>query len=347
MTEYSRLFSLILLFLTAAYWSLTAATLHIDSWNGDDQGDGSAEQPVKTIRRAVALAQPGDVIQMKRGETPIYDSIVLRNKSGMAEQPITFDGGGNTLIGTQSIRTEEWELVSAGLYRTDKLMAGELAAGDNKRNAPRVNRFFFVINDQVNLMGRSSKGDKAPFLKPEDLAPGEWTFVNDEAAFYLAVEPNQSLAEHQIEIPVLQNGLATRGACNHWRIRNLHVRRFQNDGFNFHGSTRDFKLENISAEECGDDGMSAHGDCHVEVDGFVSRRNSTGICHIDDSSSINRNIVLEENTAINLYLLGTGVHEFRNTKISANHTGVRVGETVELKLIHSQIAWPASEKRSK
>lgn len=346
MTRNSRLFSWILLGLVATFSTLAAKTIHIDSWDGDDKGDGSSVQPVKSIRRAIALAQPGDMIQMKPGNEPIYDSIVIHNKSGTPEQPITFDGGGNTLFGTQPIQIDEWEEVSPGLYRTNKLMADMLAPGDNKRNAPRVNRFFFVINDQMSLMGRSSKGAKAPFRKPAELAAGEWTFVDEEAAFYLAVASGNSLADYQIETPILQNGLSTRGSCNHWRIHNLHVRRFHNDGFNFHGSSRDFKLENISAEECGDDGMSAHGDCHVEVDGFVSRGNSTGICHINDSSSLNRNVVLENNTAINLFLLGTGVHEFRNSKIAAEPGGVRVGprveETVELRLFNSQIAWPAS-----
>ncbi len=121
------------------------------------------------------------------------------------------------------------------------------------------------------------------------------------------------------------NGLATRGSCSHWIVRNVTVKHFLNDGFNFHGHSRDFLIENCQAILCGDDGMSAHGDCHIEVDGFVARLNSTGICHIDDSHSVNRNVVLEGNDAVNLYLLHTGSHRFDSSHLSKRGGGIRLG----------------------
>lgn len=324
-----------------------AATYYVDSVKGSDQNNGSEQAPFQNVSRAISRAAAGDVIQFVPGQPLIHQSIVINNKSGTAEAPITIDGGNNTLVGTLPVDREGWQQVSPGLYRSTQLMAGSLEPGNAQRNNPQVNRMFFVFDGQPVLMGRSSKGSRAPFKKPEDLQPGEWTFDNAEAVFYIAISPNQSLEDARIEVPVLQNGLATRGTTNHWRIRNLKVKRFVNDGFNFHGSSRDFMLENIAAEECGDDGMSAHGDCHVEVDGFVSKRNSTGICHIDNSHSINRNVVLEDNTAINLYLLGTGKHEFHHSRISSQNSGIRVGpkeqDSVELKLFHSQISWPAGK----
>jgi hypothetical protein len=193
-------------------------------------------------------------------------------------------------------------------------------------------------------MGRSSKGPRPPLPPVEALQPGQWTYVDEETAFYLAIEPGRTLAESRIEAPLFQNGVATTGSIRHWVIRNLRVARVINDGFNIHGDVADFLFENISATECGDDGMSAHSACSVEVRGFVSKGNSTGICHVQEASSRNTGVILEENHGANLLLLGSGTHEFKESRLSAKGTGIRLaepkGQGLFVKLIDCEVPWP-------
>lgn len=44
--------------------AVLASDLHVDPTNGEDAHDGAA-QPVKTIARAIRLAQPGDTIHLR------------------------------------------------------------------------------------------------------------------------------------------------------------------------------------------------------------------------------------------------------------------------------------------
>jgi hypothetical protein len=72
-------------------------------------------------------------------------------------------------------------------------------------------------------------------------------------------------------------------------VRNLTTKHVINDGFALNSGYRpdigyikenhisNIRYENIQAIDNGDDGLSAHGNCDIYVDGFVSIGNSTGI----------------------------------------------------------------------
>lgn len=325
-----RLLTILLLMACAA----SAEILHVDPQSGRDSNNGSAASPLRSTKRAVELAKPGDTIFFLSG--PIHEGVVIKDKSGEPERPMIIDGNNQTLVGSRVIEPSEWTKVGEEVYQLKDL----LNLGKDKRAASTLGRFFFVVDGRQNRMNRSSKGARVPLPEVGALQPGEWTHA--DGAFYMAFEPGKTPADHVIEAPVLQNGVAFRDHCSHWVVRNLNIMRFINDGVNLHGETRDVLVDNVLVEECGDDGMSAHESCEVEARDFTARRNSTGICHINQSVSHNTRVRLEGNYGVNLYLLGSGRHEFTSSQISAHGAGVRLKSPVTVRLSDCVFDWPDS-----
>jgi len=294
--------------------SLHAETYYVDLTRGSDAHPGTQESSFKTTAKAIKTAQPGDTVVIAKVDFPIHEMLTIQNKSGVPGLPITIDGQGNLFTGCDPIKPEDWLEVRPGVYRNDHLVPG-LKVG-SKGNAATSQRYFMVWDGAQNRMGRSSKGSQTPFVALDQLKPGEWTYVESEIAFYIAIDPAKKLADYKIEAPIRQNGVSISGTCTHWVLRNINTTHVINDGFNIHGHTEDFVFENITSTECGDDGLSAHERCEVTVHGFVSRRNSTGIAHGDAVSSTNDHLVLEDNYGCNLLLMN-GTHVFTNSTVSA------------------------------
>lgn len=320
-----------------------AEIFYVHAEKGRKGATGSAEDPLRSVREAVVRARPGDTILLVPGQGIIKESININNRSGAVESPITLDGGGNWLTGAETIDPTEWVEVKPGLYR-NSILIPRLAGADPAARKPLMGRFFLIINGVSERMGRFSKGNgnKAPWRNPAELEPGQWTYDEKDGSLYFRTTSGTPMADYHLEAPVRQNGLAIRGECNHWMIRNLNVTHVWNDGFNFHGKTKDIRLENVSAVECGDDGMSAHEQCEIAVDGFIARDNSTGICHINESVSHNTRIRLEGNHGVNLYLLGSGHHEFTSSQISVRGAGIHFKSPVTVRMSDCVFDWPES-----
>lgn len=315
--------------------------LHVDSRGGSDQNPGSEGAPLKTVARAVALAKAGDTIALVPGQPPLHEGVFLADRSGAPQRPVILEGGGNVLDGQRPVVAAEWEKVRPGLYRNVGFAAFLFPDPDSEA---MLRRFYFRFGDKVERMGRAGKGANRPLPPPERLLPGQWTYVGEEKTFYLAIDPTLELADLPITYPYLLNGVATRGDCRHWVVRNLTVRHFLNDGFNLHGSTRDFLLENVAARDCGDDGLSAHGRCEFRVDGFTASGNTTGICHIGWSRGTHRRLRLEENVTYNLCLLGSGEHSIADSVVSAREGVIRFSskkeKALQVHLERVEILWP-------
>ena len=313
--------------------SLVARDIHVDPAIGNDSANGlaatvsGANAPVKTIARGLKLAEPGDTVHLA---TAIYkESAVFHNRAGEPGRPIVLDGHGATLDGSEPLNPADWAEVSPGLYRNDRLLRTDDAI---------LGRWFFLFDGKMNHMSRTSKGPSQPLRKPEELAPGEWTFVKEgnapkgskatPGAFYIRIDPRKKLADHRISAPLRSSGVALSGRCEHLLVRNLTCTHVYNDGFNIHGWSRDAVFENIRAIECGDDGFSAHGECEVRVDGFVSTGNSTGICNVNNSASRNRRVFIRDCLGFDFYMLGSNRHTLEDSVIesSAARTLMVVGQ---------------------
>jgi hypothetical protein len=287
----------------------TGRDLFVDPAAGDDRADGLAPKPragsgpVKTIARGIKLAMAGDTVHL--APATYREAVVFHDRHGEPGRPIVLDGHGATIEGADLLQPAEWEQVSPGLYRNDRLYRPQVLAPEHGV----VERWFYLFDGRMNHMGRSSKAPSPPLKRPEDLKPGEWTIVVKDHAFYIRIDPSRSLAACKIALPRLSSAVLLSGHCSHIVVRNLTGTHVLNDGYNLHDLTRDAVFENIAAIECGDDGFSAHDDCQVRVDGFRSIRNSTGITNTGHSQSENRRVWIQDCIGFDLYFLDEGYRD--------------------------------------
>lgn len=269
-----------------------------------------------TIHHAIKMAAAGDTIHL---EPKVYrDYAGFYGKKGEPGKPVTLDGHGATLEGSDPIDPAKWREVSPGLFANDDLMPGLSDAV--------IGRWFFLFDGKMQHMGRTSKGKQAPLKKPEDLQAGEWTFVKDPSrekppskaiygTFYLKLAAGQSLAEAKVFAPVRSAGVQMSGDNAHLVIKNLTATHPYNDGFNIHGDCRDVVFENIRAIECGDDGISAHETAEYRVDGLVSIGNSTGICDTVAAKTSYNRVFIADCIGYDLFFLDDGRYKLTNAVI--------------------------------
>ena len=303
-----------------ALWILLGCTAtaaardrYVDPVRGDDRNDGFAavpdgrgHGPVRSIHYGVRFAQPGDTVHLAPTGEPYRESVVLHDRLCPADRPITVDGHGAVITGADPIALTEWERVAPGRYRKVDLLRTDAAV---------IGRFFFRFNGAVQHMGRTSKGPSAALKRPDDLLPGEWTFVETERAFYVQIDPATSPSDARIEAPLRSSGVQVSGRNENLTIKNLHVRHVYNDGFNIHGYCLKFAFVNVSAGVRGHDGMSALNASRIVVRGLTSIGNSTGFCHTNDSHSDSDGVYIRDCLGFDVFVLDGGRHRLSNSLV--------------------------------
>ncbi len=309
-----KLFTLTALLVALAFGQTEARDLHVDVVIGDDANDGTTS-PLRSIRQAIRIAKAGDTIHL--APAVYHEYAGFYNKRGEPGKPITLDGHGATLEGSDLIDPATWTEVSPSLFKNDELLP--------TLNLAILWRWFFLIDGKINRMGRVLKGKSEPFLEPEELKPGEWTFTGNHTksasgsdsdlargSFFIKLQPGQTLKQANIRFPVRSAGVQLSGDNAHLVVRNLTATHSQNDGFNIHGDCRNVVFENIKAIECGDDGISAHETAQYRVNGFTSIGNGTGICDTGSSETSYNNLFIADCVGVDLYFLDTGRYSVSN-----------------------------------
>ena len=279
--------------------ALGAADIFVDYNKGKPRNPGTKEAPLDILARAVNKAKPGDTIYVLPSDKPIRDAIVFRGKSGEPGKHITVDGMNNIFLGTLPLNPKDWKEIKPGYFACSRRIGTNMS-----------NRFFMTLNGKIHRMGRynKAKGSKK-FKKIEELQPGEWTIVRGELDPKAKGKNPVYFQQYVIRLPEGATGLADAGFeeprlnrisgvdiakdSSYITIRNTIVKHFHNDGYNFHGNSRNIVLENIAAIECGDDAISAHETCLIDVKNFVAIRCSTAICHINKSENHHENVYAE------------------------------------------------------
>lgn len=282
------------------------AAIRVDPVGGSDANDGR-QLPVKTIARAIRLAQPGNTIHLAPAR--YYESADFTNKWGEPGRPIVLEGHGAVLDGSDPIDLTQWEALGSGLFKKVKLIP--------RMDDAILSRWFFLFGDKINRMGRCSKGPTLPLKAPSELADFEWTYIKNEDAFYIKVPVTLPLPEARIRYPLRSSGVVFSREGGHLTIQNITATHVYNDGFNIHGAQRNLKFVNIAAIECGDDGFSAHEDADCQIDGFISIGNATGLCDTGTSRTYYRNVFISECVGFDLYFIGAE-HSLENALVESH-----------------------------
>lgn len=301
--------------------TLSATDLHVNPFTGSDSNPGTAiDAPFLTVQAAINSANPGDTVRL-HPEGAIYrQSFVLRGKSD-----ITIEGNNVTLDGSDPLPADGWEQLEPDLHR-------------RKMRRGVFERHLLMFDGRMQRMNRTQAQDPPPFPEVADLKPGEFRFeILGEKDGWLYVRGSLE----NLEWSTRMNGLATSGHCENIRVRNLHARRFLNDGFNVHGEVTGLYLENITGYDCFDEGFSAHEACECEIRNGKFWGNENGIADVNETVTTYYNSEFYGNFNTDVLLAGRK-HRLvdcviRNTTSAAAVVAGPRGSTTEFELVLERV----------
>ncbi len=222
---------------------------------GNDNASGSASSPVRTVSRAVDLADSGDTVQIAHGvyheQVQVYSEAIRLQAAPGAE--VVFDGA-RIVEGWQSAGNGRW----AASWSTNFARASALHTSDQRPEAGWPEQFFF---------------DGAPLTEVArlaDLVPGSFFYDRGNRRVLLADNPSG----HRIEGSDLNWGIYFNRA-NGSSVDGITVRRYATTHSNL-AAVRAFgdrlDLANLVVEDNAYKGISAIGN-DISLTQVTSRRN--------------------------------------------------------------------------
>jgi hypothetical protein len=229
-----------------------ARDIYVNNQAGDDRFSGDrpdssagSEGPVQSIAKATRLATPGDRIVLAATDTPYRESVSLvgLRHSASSLAPLTIDGNGAILDGSQPVCSSAWEHFSGDVYRFRPERLGH--------------QQLFIKGRPALRRPSTSWYGVVPHLKPL-----EWSLTG--GYIYFRTEPNQVPDAYQPACAVLQTGITlyhVRGV----EITDLVVQGFQLDGINVFDGDVDVQLIGVTARGNGRSGISVGGSSRAEI----------------------------------------------------------------------------------
>lgn len=219
--------------------------IYVDSRRGDDGSDGRRADPegesgpVRSLQRAVALAQRGDEIRLANNGDPYYGGVTLfgDRHSGWPHVPLVISGNGAVLSGAKPLPEGAWHATREGYWRV----------------TPGRKTYYQLIRDG-EAVPEAECPPQAPAL-PE-IAEGHWCAWRG-AVYYrapLGESPNRqnfALADDEVGLTLLD--------VHDVVIRDLELRHFRLDGLNAHDRCRDVLLDRVTSRQNGRSGVTAAG----------------------------------------------------------------------------------------
>jgi len=262
----------------------SAAEIYVDNVTGDDRRNGLEPKsfgvgngPVRTITKALRLAQKGDRIVLTNNPgVPYRESITISGgyHSGIATFPFELVGNGATLDGSLSLDLAEWEFVSGETFRV---------------RPPRGAYQRLFLNDQPAEFVPSA-GEARAALKPL-----EWTLW--QGHIYFCCEQNKIPSGYNLACCGLRTGV-TIYQVNDVVISDLIVRGFQLDGVNAHDTARKTTLLGVTSIDNGRSGFTVAGASRVTLDQCTATGNGNSQLRVEGYSQTTiRNCELDPRTA--------------------------------------------------
>lgn len=253
--------------------ALLADDIYVNNVSGDDKFNGrpvtdstANAGPVRTIGRALQLAQRGDRIIVQKTDQPYHESITVQGgrHSGTTYSPFSILSDGAILDGTSEISPEAWEHHSGNVFRF----------------SPELKSY-----QQLYLDGKPA--DRIPStvasLVP-DLEEGQWALV--DGRIYFCTAGGRVPSQYNLRYCKHQTGI-TLYEVNNVRIDGLVVQGFQLDGVNAHEAVENSVVSNCRLRGNGRSGLSIGGAARIRLDSSVVGANggaqvrSEGYCSLD------------------------------------------------------------------
>ena len=216
-----------------------------DTFNGRSASDATDQGgPLKTISRALRIAQPGDRIIVEKTDLPYRESLSIQGgqHSGTDVMPFTIFSDGAVLDGTSPIDGSSWQYVGKGVFRFQ----------------PRLRSF-----QQLYLDGKPAELVPAvvPYTVPE-LQPKQWALV--DGVIYFQAEDGKIPGQYELRYCRYQTGITLYEVRN-VVINGLTVQGFQLDGINAHDGVTGLDVKNCRLRGNGRSGFSVGGASRAQL----------------------------------------------------------------------------------
>lgn len=264
-------------------WGLFAAAFPVVLWStfsfgrdiyvnnhiGNDRYTGENERimttptgPVRTLRRALELAQNGDRIVLQPTGIPFKESMTLtrHNHSGSTKFPFVIEGSGAVLDGTADLDPGVWEHVEGDLFR----FLPPVKTSDFS--------YFRIFDRQKPLT----------YVEPEpgaktvpELEADQWTLVRGRV-YFMAAEGKTPRSSRDYDFVYTDEfcGITLLHVEN-VRIHDLTVQGFQIDGIAAFNSARGVVLDNVVCNNNGRSGLNIGGASDLAA-GYCTFRGNLG-----------------------------------------------------------------------
>ena len=230
----------LILLLSAA--PAAAREIFVDNRSGDDRATGQQANntgdmtgPVRTIGKALALAEAGDTLVLAANSEPYHESFSLvGSRYSGAARPFTIRGNGAILDGTMPVPPEAWEPYQGTVFRFQPRLTGYQQLYLGGRPAPRV-----VVADSAR--------------RPPPLRAGQWCLFG--GLIYFGVEKTKLPGDYDLRCSNWQTGI-TLYHVDRVVISDLIVQGFQLDGISAFNSARDVALAGVTCRGNGRAGIT-------------------------------------------------------------------------------------------
>ena len=249
-----------------------ARDIHVDNLLGNDMNNGAFSElidarsgPIRTLRRAIDLANFGDQVILTRPGAVYYDSLSLTGTrhSGTRMRPFTLIGNGATLSGMRTLPPQGWHRAGQDLWKLTFTRKGYYQLHRDGRTLPEL---------------RHEAGNN-PL---DSLAAGHWTAWQGSVYFRADGEsPETQTFTYAAE----QTGLSLYQVEN-VRIVDLTLRDFRFDGLRAQNMCRNVTLENVNCIANGRAGFAITGSSDVEIIGGKTSENGRNQMLISKVSSV-------------------------------------------------------------
>jgi hypothetical protein len=237
--------------------AVLARDIFVSNIAGDDRSSGDVADtsapgrgPVRTIAKALRLAQPGDHVVLAAMGPPYRESVGisgLRMSGVDGDLPLVIVGNGAVLDGSVPVPDGAWEFYLDDTFRF--------------RPVRLAHQQLFIEDRPAVRRPATSLDFKVPKLEPR-----EWCLTG--GYIYFCVEPGKLPQDYRPTYAALPTGI-TLYKVHDVEIGDLTVQGYQLDGINAVDGAFDVLLSGVTCRGNGRSGLSVGGSSRVFVTGGV------------------------------------------------------------------------------